>query len=232
MYSTPVTSESRPILLEAVQKAYDSPFRITDMSKYTVSPVYTHHVGTVMLDENDVIEPVTFPVEFPVGGTVNDTYKQPYWSSYGIWVSKDQPQAYIKWNFASYAPIPVANACPTRTFATDTNNGISTPALRGLWTDDWFEFVIPVKNLPAGAKVKFTAPFYTRQGPVFWAFEWLDGGVWKNDCTEITKDGFTRTASFALNLYTTIVSRTATFTNAVGRKTPLQSPLRRRWHPG
>ena len=215
LHSTPVTAENRPILLEAIQNAYDHPLQITDMSKYTLTETYTHKPGTVWLDENDVIEPVSWPVEWPVGDAVNDTYKQPYWSAYGIWFSKAQQQAYLKWNFASYAPIPVDNYCPTRTFATDKTNNIYSPSLRGLWTGDWFEFVIPVKDMPAGTKIRFTAPFYTRQGPVFWAFEWLDGDQWKNECTSITKDGFTRNASFALNLGTTNVSCTATFANAL-----------------
>ena len=208
LYSTPVTPENRPVLLEAIQAAYDHPMEITDMSKYSVAPAYAHKPGSVFLDENDVIETVNFPVEFPVGGKVNDTDSQQYWFGYGIWYCKSQPQAYVKWNFASYA---MDGICPTRTFA--STEVISSPALRGIWTDDWFEFVLPVQNMPAGTQIRFSAPFYTRQGPVFWAFEWLDGGVWKNDCRSITLDGFTRNASFALTAGTTKVSRVATFDN-------------------
>ena len=210
LYTTPVTDEARPVLMAAVQAAYEKPLKITDLSSYTVSPVYTHKPGTVTFDDYADVEPVTFPVEFPIGGKVNDTYKQPYWASYGIWFSDDQQQAYIKWNFASY---PLPGIIPPRTFA--TTDDISSPSLRGPWTDDWFEFVIPVKDFAAGSSVRLTAPFYTRQGPVFWAFEWLDGNVWKSDCKDITVDGFTRKASFALGAGTTQVSCTATFENAV-----------------
>lgn len=211
IWTTPVTPEIRPILLEAIQAAYEHPLEITDMSKYSTPPTYTHKPGSVFLDETNDIETVNFPVTFPVGNKVNNGSKQPYWSGYGIWFSPSQPQAYIKWNYASY---PVEGVCPTRTFA-NTDAGISSPALRGLWTDDWFEFVLPIKNMPAGTQIRFTAPFYTRQGPVFWAFEWLDGDTWKNDCKPITMDGFTREASFALKPFTTNVSCVATFSNEV-----------------
>ncbi|MBQ7194616.1 MAG: DUF4886 domain-containing protein [Bacteroidales bacterium] len=211
LWSTPVTDEIRPILLEAIQAAYDKPLRITDMSKYSTPPTYTHKPGTVFLDESNDIESVTFPVVFPVGNGSNDSANQPYWSGYGIWICKSQPQAYIKWNFASY---PNEGLCPTRNFAS-TSGGISSPALRGLWTGDWYEFVLPIRDMPAGTQIRFSAPFYTRQGPVFWAFEWLDGDEWKNDCHSITMDSFTREASFALKAGTTNVSCVATFSKKV-----------------
>lgn len=210
LHTTPVTAENKPVLFAAIQAAYDNPMQITDLSRYTSSPSYKHKPGSVFLDENSDIEAVSFPVEFPLGNAVNDAYIQPYWTGYGIWVSRTQPQAYVKLNFASY---PFTNIFPKRSFA---NNGtISSPMVNGLWTGDWFEFVIPVKALSAGAKIRFSAPFYTRQGPVFWAFEWLDGDTWKDDCTDMTVDGFTRKASFALKAGSNSISRTATFEKAV-----------------
>ena len=211
LWTTPVTEEIRPILLEAVQAAYNNPFTITDMSKYSTPVTFKNKPGSVFLDENDVIEGVTFPVTFPVGNGSNDSSSQPYWQSYGIWFSSAQPQAYVKWNYASY---PIEGNCPVRYFVS-TSAGISSPALRGQWTGDWFEFVLPVKDFAAGTKVRFSAPFYTRQGPVFWAFEWLDGGTWKNDCRSITLDGFTREASFALKVGTTHVNCVATFSEGI-----------------
>ena len=213
LHTTPVSDANRPVMMAAINAAYEHPMTITDLSSYSASPTYTHKPGTLILDENDVIEPVLFPVRFPVGQKVNDTYTQPYWNGYGIWVCKDQPQAYIKWDFASYY---YTDVYPARTFANgDSATSPSSPSLRGLWTDDWFEFIIPVKNFAAGTKVRFSAPFYTRQGPVFWAFEWLDSDTWKNDCHDITKDGFTRSASFALGAGTTNVSCIATFDNGL-----------------
>ncbi|MBQ7195622.1 MAG: DUF4886 domain-containing protein [Bacteroidales bacterium] len=213
LHTTPVNDANRPVMLAAINAAYEHPMSITDLSSFSVSPSYTHKPGTLMLDESDFVEPVSFPVRFPLGHNVNDSYTQPFWSGYGIWVCRDQPQAYLKWNYSSYY---YTDVYPARTFANgDSATSPSSPSLRGLWTDDWFEFVIPVKNFAAGTKVRFSAPFYTRQGPVFWAFEWLDGDTWKNDCHDITKDGFSRSASFALNAGTTNVSCTATFENGL-----------------
>ena len=217
LYTTPVTAVNKPTLIAAVNAAYEHPLQITNLSAYTaVDASYTHKPGTVMLDEGDLIEPVTFPVVFPLGQNVTDAYKQPYWNNYGIWVCKSQPQAYAKWNFASYY-YPIDDIVPYRyTYSdTSTSTGASCPVVRGLWTGDWFDFIIPVKNFAAGTKVRFSAPFYTRQGPVFWIFEWLDGDTWRSDSHDITKDGFTVNASFALNAYTTNISCTATFENAV-----------------
>ena len=106
---------------------------------------------------------------------------------------------------------------PTRTWANDTK--ISSVALRGIWTGDYFEFVIPVEDFAAGTVVNFEAPFYTRQGPVFWTFEWLDGDQWKNNDSQISSwDGkFTRKASFALKLGTTIVSQKAVFSKGIAK---------------
>ncbi|MBR1706646.1 MAG: DUF4886 domain-containing protein [Bacteroidales bacterium] len=209
-YTTPVTPETRPVLFAAVQAAYDHPLAITDLGSYTVSPAYTHKTGSVMLDEGDEVEPVTFPVAFPVGNAVNDTYKQPYWAGYGIWFSVDQPQAYAKWNIATYP----GGVTPTRTFAKD-NPSASSPAVQGIGAGDYFEFVIPVERLEAGSRIRFTAPFHTDGAVTFWAFEWLDGGTWKDGCTDITLDGTTRKASFALAPGETSVSCTATFSGAV-----------------
>ena len=210
LYTTPVTAENKPVVLAAVNAAFEHPLEITDLSSYATVPEYTHQPGTVLLSENVDIEPVKFPVVFPVGNGAVDAYKQPFWSGYGIWVCKDQPQAWAKWNFASYS---IPNMVPTRNVA--KNETVASPGLRGLWTGDWWEFFLPVKDFAAGTSVRFSAPFYTRQSPVFWTFEWLDGDTWKNDASSLTLDGFTRVASFALKAGSNSISRTASFSHGI-----------------
>ena len=210
IYTTPVTEQNKPAMYAAINAAYEHPMEITDLSRFTESPAYVNKPGSLMLDEGPEIEPVTFPVRFAIGDGVVTAYTQPYWNGYGIWVSDEQQQAYAKWAFASY---PMPDLIPARYCA---NAGhISSPGIRGAWTGDWLEFVLPVKDFEAGTTVTFSAPVYARECPVFWAFEWLDGDEWKNDCHEITKDDFTRNASFALTYPSTKVSCKATFANGV-----------------
>lgn len=210
---TPVTDANLPTILKAVDYAIAKPLEVTDMSSEGTLPAYEHKAGSVMLDEGASIpEACSFPVVFPVGSSMVDSYKQPFWSGYGIWVCNAQPQAFGKW-------VSVSNPLPgymyTRTFA--NSDAISSVALRGMWTGDYFEFSIPVKDFKAGTKVEFTAPFYTRQGPVFWEFEWLDGGIWKNNNSSISSldDSFTMNASFAIKAGTTIISQVASFDNEI-----------------
>lgn len=210
LYTTPLTAENKPVVLAAVNAAFEHPLEITDLSSYSSSPDYTHQPGSVLLNDGAEIEPVGFPVIFPLGNGVTDSYRQPFWSGYGLWICKDQPQAWAKWNFASYS---IPGMVPTRNFA--NSGAISSPALRGLWTGDWWEFFIPVKDFAAGTTVRFSAPFYTRQGPVFWVFEWLDGDSWKNDASSLTIDGFTREASFALKAGSNSITCTANFTQGI-----------------
>ncbi len=211
LYTTPLTAENKPVVLAAVNAAFEHPLEITDLSSFAASPAYTHQPGSVLLNEGAEIEPVRFPVVFPLGNGTVDSYRQPFWSGYGLWICKDQPQAWAKWNFASYS---IPGMVPTRNFA--NSGAISSPGLRGMWTGDWWEFYIPVKDFASGTSVRFSAPFYTRQGPVFWIFEWLDGDTWKNDASSLTLDGFTREASFALKAGSNSISRTATFTRGIG----------------
>lgn len=214
LYTTPVNSDNLPVILAAVDNAIEKPFEITDMSSYSTVPTYVNQPGSVMYEQyEDAPEGCSFPVIFPIGNDVIDSYKQPYWSGYGLWVCRDQEQAFAKWVFASHDVIP--GMIPTRTWANDGT--ISSVAIRGIWTGDYIEFVIPVENFPAGTTVNFEAPFYTRQGPVFWTFEWLDGEQWKSNISQISSwDGkFKRNASFALKLGTTIVSQKATFSKAI-----------------
>ena len=216
LFTTPVNDDNLPIIYAAVDAAIEKPFEITDMSSYSTVPVYTDKPGTTMNEKyEDAPDGCNFPVVFPIGNSVIDSYKQPYWSGYGLWVCKDQEQAFAKWVYATTDILP--GKVPTRTWANNTT--ISSVALRGIWTGDYMEFVIPVENFEAGTTVKFEAPFYTRQGPVFWTFEWLDGNQWKNNDQLISSwDGkFSRRASFSLKVGTTNVSQKAVFSNAIAK---------------
>lgn len=213
LYTTPVTDDNVRVVHKAAEAAYEHPLEITDMSSMNVTPVYGHNVDLRFAERNaDVPRGCTFPVEFPLGNGVTNPYKQPYWSGYGLWICPSQEQAYARWKYVSY---PVNGVLPARTWA--GGRTVSSIALKGVWTDDYFEFVIPVDRIEPGTTIRFKAPFYTRQGPVFWIFEWLDGGEWKSRTGTVSSwDGkFTRQASFAIGLGTTVVTQDATFANAV-----------------
>lgn len=212
LHTTPVTDENFPIVMKAVEYACARPLEITDMSEYSQTFTYGLEPGGFSFDSFcDVQEPCTFPVVFELGNGAVDSYKQPHWSGYGIWASTQQ-QAYGKWVIASNA---IDGFFPTRNFA--SSGAIASPGIRGLWTGDYMEFVIPVKDFKAGTKIEFSAPFYTRQGPVFWTFEWLDGDEWKNNDSEIpSPDGnFRCNASFAIKAGTTNIRQVASFEKAI-----------------
>lgn len=213
LYTTPVTDENVHIVFKAVEAACEAPLEITDMSEYSQKYEYEHKPDLNIAEKySDMPEGCTFPVTFKLGDGAVDSYLQPQWSGYGIWVSTGQEQAYARWKIASY---PIPEMPQTRTWA--SNGVISSVALRGVWTGDYMEFMIPVDDLPAGTTVRFDAPFYTRQGPIFWIFEWYDSGVWKSNVSDISSwDGnYTRNASFAIGLGTTYITREAVFENAL-----------------
>lgn len=213
LYTTPVTDENVPVVHKAVEAACEKPLEITDMSSYGSRPDYLHKVDLDFAEKNaDIPEGCTFPVEFPLGNGAVDSYLQPYWSGYGLWICPSQEQAYARWKYVSY---PIEDMLPTRTWAND--GAISSVALRGIWTGDYLEFVIPVESLEAGTTVRFKAPFYTRQGPVFWIFEWFDGGEWKSEIKDVSSwDGkFTQKASFAIGLGTTVITQDAVFSEPI-----------------
>ncbi len=166
--------------------------------------------------DNDGIIPVTFPVVFPLGKT-NDVANftktnQPRWETEGIWTNPEQTQAYAQWHKQSDpAPSPIQ-------FLETVNSGeISSPGIKGIWTGDYLEFVLPVKKFEAGTAVTVKFPMYTRQGPVFWNIEYLDGEEWKSNKTEITcyDPAYTREATFSLVRGGKIIEHTMVFSEAV-----------------
>src|SRR5690606_17607013 len=120
--------------------------------------------------QNDGVVPVNFPVVFPLGKTDDvanfTSTTQPQWESLGIWTNPEQPQAHAQWVKVS-DPVPT----PTQTLETVNSGEISSPGIKGIWTGDYLEFVLPVKKFEAGTAVTLKFPMYTRQGPVFWNIE-------------------------------------------------------------
>ncbi len=185
------------------------------------------HMSTV----DDGVIPVTFPVTFPLNtftgaaGTGNFTaVYYPEWPSNGTntgtgyWKCISQPQAYGQWTRASSYwtdnPTPVP-------FTETINSGvlISTPGIKGIWTGDYLEFVIPVRKFAAGSALTMKFPLHSRWGPIFWNIEYLDGEVWKCNKTPIDFNGTTREATCTVNpaLYNVghVIEHTMTYTNAV-----------------
>jgi len=166
--------------------------------------------------DNDGIIPVNFPVVFPLGKT-NDVPNftastQPRWVSEGIWTCPSQTQAYAQW-------VKVSDpSTTTMQFLEPVNSGdISSPGIKGIWTGDYFEFVLPVKKFEAGTAVTVKFPMYTRQGPVFWNIEYLDGEVWKSNKTNVTcyDPAYTREATFSLIRGGKVIEHTMVFTEAI-----------------
>lgn len=166
--------------------------------------------------DNDGIIPVSFPVVFPLGKTngVGNFLPaaQPRWVSEGIWTCPTQTQAYAQWNKASDP------STTTSQFLETVNSGeISSPGVKGIWTGDNLEFVLPVKKFAAGTAVTVKLPMYTRFGPVFWDIEYLDGTEWKSNKTNITSydPAYSREATFSLIRGGKIIEHMMVFTKAI-----------------
>ena len=160
-------------------------------------------IEQTMSASGDGVIPCTSPVEWYIGGGGNHGWQdyphittskqlgvfnydtQPMWrptsgnkgtySDPHIWTA-NQPQATIQYIYSENHPSPSK-------IITESNNfpeyKYSSPCVKGLWTDDYFEFKIPVKNFPANKTVKVTIPTYGRGNPLFWDIDYLDGEEWK-----------------------------------------------------
>lgn len=166
--------------------------------------------------ENDGIIPVSFPVVFPLGkteGVANFTAAtQPRWVGEGIWTCPTQTQAYAQWYKVSDP-----STATTQVLEAVNSGDISSPGVKGIWTGDYLEFVLPVKRLAAGTAVTIKFPMYTRQGPVFWNIDYLDGDEWKSNRTNVTSydPAYTQEASFALIRGGKIIEHTMVLTKAI-----------------
>lgn len=166
---------------------------------------------------SDGVVPVTFPVVFPLG--VENNVKnftetlQPKWVSTGYWSCPSQPQAYCQWNKVSDPSDKYQQKLET------VNNGmISSPGVKGIWTGDNFEFVIPVKKFAAGTSLTIKFPIYGRQQPVFWNIKYLDGEEWKiADKQRIVANdpAYSMECTFAMKRGGIVVEKTMKFENAV-----------------
>lgn len=168
----------------------------------------------------DGVVPVSFPVDFPVG-KVDNTPRftaalQPKWVSDGLWTCQDQPQAYAQWYRVSD---PSPNVDYGYKLEVVNSGEISTPGIKGVWTGDYMEFVIPVKKFKENSKVTMKFPFYGRAQPVFWNIKYLDGEEWKTfDLHEETcYDGVTKmNCTFSLGRdVIKVCSFTMTFENEI-----------------
>jgi len=167
--------------------------------------------------DDDGIIPVTFPVVFPLGSPYNGeaqgafhATRQPRWVNEGYWICLTQSQAYATWTWVStLTPAP---------FRETINSGvISSPGVKGIWTGDYFEFVLPVKKFAAGTSVTMEFPVLTRFAPAFWNIEYYDDEQWKCNKTNVTCFNRTEQATFAINSYNAgiIIEHTMTFTKAI-----------------
>ncbi len=156
-----------------------------------------------------VVPPVTFPVVFPLGypegaaGNADGYYYIDTKNEWAVnwayadamkagsaWVgkqgtvlSKDQRQASISW-YWDQKIVDLGVDHKIEVVNTDWSaRKIGTFGVKGIWTDDYFEFVIPVKDFAANTTLCLTMPIYTRGGPVFWEVKYLDGSDWKTTAT-------------------------------------------------
>lgn len=161
--------------------------------------------GTVT-EWTNVINPVVFPVVFPLGrktyseeeGEVlifsqipaeSGVYKyQPRWNTDHRWIAYDGAtpiDAYAQWH-----NVHVIENEEFHTIYENVNSGgkISSPGIKGIWTGDYMEFVIPVVGFKAGTTLNLSFPTYGRQHPMFWDIEYFDGGEWKCNRTLLHSD--------------------------------------------
>lgn len=158
---------------------------------------------------SDGVIPVTFPVIFPCGYPNGDNTVAGFCNAANPWMSewvndpacaaatrtsemwtgqhgkvlcKDQNQAFVTWNWdAKINETGVKHYIET---ANTASYYISTFGVKAVWTDDFFEFTIPVRKFAADSKLKLTMPFYTRSGPTFWEVLYKDGEEWKSTAVD------------------------------------------------
>lgn len=166
---------------------------------------------------DDGIVPVTFPVVFPLGyengSYVFSATTQPQWLTDGLWICPSQTQAHAKWIKAS----DPSESHTQKIEYVNSANKIGSPGIKGVWTGDYFEFTLPVKKFAAGTSVTLTFPMYTRQGPVFWYIEYLDGEEWKCNKETVTcyDPAYSMECTYSLVRGGKVIEHTMTFENEV-----------------
>lgn len=212
-YSTAVTYANAAIARKAARAALTSPFEITDLSSLSLGTV-PDGIAPVSQDESP-IEPVHFPVEFTLGYDteyVVSASRQSKLRSDGIWVSPSQQQAYAQ---IHWAPRPSDHPHAPWTTYYNYNSAISSPLLYGLWTGDYIQFNIPVKDFAAGSSIYVRAPFFGHDQPAFWTLEYYDQGQWKQVLRDVTAYGQTCRCTFSVEPDQTVVEEIITFEDAI-----------------
>ena len=143
------------------------------------------------------VRPVTFPVVFPLGvktfnedegpigvfSAIDGVLKyQPKWMTDHRWIAYDGPtptDAYAQWHDMTADFKLTATGFETLYNPVNSAAAYSSPNIRGIWTGDYMEFVIPVAGFKAGTTLNLHFPTYGRQHPMFWDIQYLDGGEWK-----------------------------------------------------
>lgn len=180
-------------------------------------------------DFTPVSFPVVFPMGYPDDATAKeDGYNYPavantwvyngWYSSaacspnkitgsgqYGILYSKEQPQAQMQWNWGdAIAALSAPHFIETANTYSNSNGTwyISTVGIKGVWTGDFFEFILPVANFKAATTLRLKMPILSTYGPVFWEVLYLDGEEWKSTATAdlpaYEGSDVTRTATWAI----------------------------------
>lgn len=166
---------------------------------------------------SDGVIPVTFPVEWPIGyangAYIVSTATQPFWLTDGLWICPAQNQATIKWNKVS----DPSDQFKQRLEFVNSSSAIGSPGVKGVWTGDYYELTLPVKRFAAGTALTLSFPMYTRQGPVFWNIEYLDGDTWKCNKSLVTAydPNYKMDCTFSIIRGQTLVRHTMIFENAV-----------------
>lgn len=175
-------------------------------------------VSAILARENDGVIPVDFPVEWLLGHGGEDRHpvtaaNQPLWLTQGIWVCDAQSQAVCTWHKDS-DPLPNVK----QVLETVNSGKISSVGVKGIWTDDYFEFDIPVRKFAAGTVITMSFPLYGRQIPVFWDIDYLDGNEWKTaDKTLKTAydPAYSMECTFTAIRGATFIQKSLPFANAV-----------------
>ena len=106
---------------------------------------------------------------------------------HGTLYCMEQPQAYMTWNWDEAILSTDSNHFIETSNSVKSGSqyvNISTVGIKGVWTNDFFEFVIPVRKFAAGSTLQLKMALYTRQGPTFWEVLYLDGEEWVSTAKE------------------------------------------------
>lgn len=93
------------------------------------------------------------------------------------------------------------------------------PYVTGAWPGDYWSFLVPVANLPAGTKIRFTGTVKASgTGHKYWKLEYNDGGVWKPATAILTKTVGSEVVSYTHEMMNTAalpIDLTVTYANSI-----------------